>query len=77
MTKAEATVMQFANKSIQGDLHAGCKFIDLIERSEESANSGTGSLKISDLDRQVLENLRSRMTGLQPTSMKPNQEVSE
>ncbi len=77
MTKAEATVLQFANKSIQGDLRAGCEFIDLIERSEESANSGTGSLKISDLDRQVLENLRRRMTGLQPASMKPNQEVSE
>ena len=77
VTKAEATVMQFANKSIQGDLRAGCEFINLIERSEESANSGTGSLQISDLDRQVLENLFRRMTRLQSASMKPNQEVSE
>jgi hypothetical protein len=77
VTKAEATVMQFANKSIQGDLRAGCEFINLIERSEESVNSGTGSLQINDLDRQVMENLHRRMTGLQSASMKPNQEVSE
>ncbi|SPE28558.1 hypothetical protein SBA5_670008 [Candidatus Sulfotelmatomonas gaucii] len=77
VTKAEATVLQFANKSIQGDLRAGCEFIALIERSEESANSGTGSLQIGDLDRQVLENLRRRMTSLQSANTKPNGKVSE
>jgi hypothetical protein len=77
VTKAEATVMQVANKSIQGDLRAARDFIDLIGRSEESAISGTGSLQISELDRQVMENLRRRMTSLQSSSMKPNQEVSE
>lgn len=77
VTKAEATVMQVANKSIQGDLRAARDFIDLIGRSEESAISGTGSLQISELDRQVIENLRRRMTGPQSASMKPNEEVSE
>jgi len=77
VTKAEATVMQVANKSIQGDLRAARDFIDLIGRSEESAISGPGSLQISELDRQVMENLRRRMTGLQSASMKPNEEVSE
>jgi hypothetical protein len=77
VTKAEATVMQVANKSIQGDLRAAREFIDLIGHSEENAISGTGSLQISELDRQVMENLRRRMTGLQSASMKPNQEVSE
>lgn len=77
VTKAEATVMQVANKSIQGDLRAARDFIDLIGRSEESANSGTGSLQIGELDRQVMENLRRRMTSLQSASMKLNQEVSE
>ena len=77
VTKAEATVMQVANKSIQGDLRAARDFIDLIGRSEESAISGPGSLQISELDRQVMENLRRRMTSLQSASMKPNQEVSE
>ena len=77
VTKAEATVMQVANKSIQGDLRAARDFIDLIGRSEDNAISGTGSLQISELDRQVLENLRRRMTSLQSASMKPNQEVSE
>ena len=77
VTKAEATVLQFANKSIQGDLRAGCEFIALIERSEESASSGTGSLKIGELDRQVLENLRRRMKGLESASAKPNGKVSE
>jgi hypothetical protein len=69
--------MQVANKSIQGDLRAARDFIDLIERSEENAISGTGSLPISELDRQVLENLRRRMTSLQSASMKANQEVPE
>ena len=50
MTKAEATVMQVANKSIQGDLRAARDFIDLIGRSEESAISGTGSLQIGVAD---------------------------
>ena len=77
VTKAEATVMQVANKSIQGDLRAARDFIDLIGRSEESAISGTGSLQIGELDRQVMESLRRRMTGLQSASMKLNQEVSE
>ncbi len=77
VTKAEATVMQVANKSIQGDLRAARDFIDLIGRSEESAISGSGSLQIGELDRQVMENLRRRMTSLQSASMKPNEEVSE
>jgi hypothetical protein len=77
VTKAEATVIQVANKSIQGDLRAARDFIDLIGRSEESAISSTGSLQICELDRQVMENLRRRMTGLQSASMKPNEEVSE
>ncbi|MGO8758756.1 MAG: hypothetical protein ACLQG3_11590 [Terracidiphilus sp.] len=68
MTKAEATVMQVANKSIQGDLRAARDFIDLIGRSEESAISGTGSLQIGELDRQVPESLRRRMTDLQSAS---------
>ena len=42
VTKAEATVMQIANKSIQGDLRAARDFIDLIERSEDNAISGIG-----------------------------------
>jgi hypothetical protein len=61
VTKIEATVMQLGNKSAQGDLRASREFLALIQRSEESLASGAGPIAVSELDQQVMENLRKRM----------------
>ena len=62
VTKLQAVVMQLGNKSAQGDLRASREFIALVQRSEESAASGAGTIPVHELDQQVMENLRRRMS---------------
>ncbi len=62
VTKLQAVVMQLGNKSAQGDLRASREFIALVQRSEESAASGAGPIPVGELDQQVMENLRRRMS---------------
>ena len=62
----EAAVMQLGNKSAQGDLRAAREFFSLVQRSEESVNSSSGPIELSDLDQPVLENLRRRLAKFQP-----------
>ncbi len=65
VTKLQAVVMQLGNKSAQGDVRASREFIALVQRSEESVGSGAGPIPLSELDQQVMENLRRRMSMLQ------------
>lgn len=65
MTKLEAAVTQLGNKSAQGDLRATREFVALVQRSEESANSGNGTKAFHELDQQVLETLQRRMSKFQ------------
>ena len=62
VTKLEAVVMQLTNKSAQGDPRATRELIPLVERSEESVAAGMAPLSSNELDQQVLENLRRRLS---------------
>ncbi len=77
VTKLEATVMQLANKSAQGDLRAAREFIPLIGRSEESAAVGTAPLTFNELDQKLLAGLQHRLSSSQPESAKTGQENAE
>ncbi len=77
VTKIEAAMMQLGNKSAQGDLRASREFFALVQRSEDTVNSGGGALPITDLDQQVIENLRRRMSNIQPSPNKSSQEKSK
>lgn len=65
VTKLEAAMMQIGNKSAQGDLRASREFFALVQRSEESVDSGGSSLSINELDQPVIDNLRRRMASAQ------------
>jgi hypothetical protein len=75
VTKLEATVKQIGNKSAQGDLRASREFLNLIQRSEEQVTSGGDPLALSELDREMIESLRHRMSTIEPT--KPTTEIKK
>jgi hypothetical protein len=77
ITKLEAAVMQVGNQSAQGNLRAAREFFGLVQKSEESAQSNGEALQFSELDRQVIENLRRRMTNIHSVPNQPNEEKSE
>lgn len=74
VTKVEAAVMQLGNKSVQGDLRATREFLPLIQRSEESAASETQTISVSELDRQMMESLRRRLSKVQANRDEPQKE---
>lgn len=75
VTKLEAVVMQMVNKSAQGDHRASRELIALVQRSEESAASGSAPITVGELDQQVMENLRRRMAKLTTESNKQSEET--
>lgn len=77
VTKLEAAMMQLGNRSAQGDLRASREFFALVERSEESMASGAGPVQITELDQQVMESIRRRMSSFQPTGEQPEQKESK
>lgn len=77
VTKLEATMMQLANKSAQGDLRATREFIPLIEQSEDQAAAGAAPLTFNELDRKLLESLQRRLSGPQPETPNSRQENEE
>ncbi len=77
ITKLEAAVMQVGNQSAQGNLRAAREFFGLVQKSEESAQSNGEALQFSELDQQVIENLRRRMTNIHSVPNQPNEEKSE
>lgn len=79
VTKLEAAVMQLGNKSAQGDPRASREFLSLVKRSEESeenAASGAESTRVSELDKQLMESLRSRFAKT-PSDSDDSQKGSE
>lgn len=76
-TKLEAAMMQLGNKSAQGDLRATREFIALVQRSEESTNAAGDPFFFTELDKQVIENLRTRMRALQSDSANNGKENSK
>jgi hypothetical protein len=77
ITKLEAAVIQVGNQSAQGNLRAAREFFGLVQKSEESAQSNGEALQFSELDHQVIENLRRRMTNIHSVPNQPNEEKSE
>jgi len=77
ITKLEAAVMQVGNQSAQGNMRAAREFFGLVQKSEESAQSNGEALQFSELDQQVIENLRRRMTKIHSVPNQPNEEKSE
>jgi hypothetical protein len=71
VSKLQAAMMQLGNKSAQGDLRASREFFALIQRSEESLGSGTGTVPFNELDRQTIESLLHRMSSFQAEEEKP------
>ncbi|MGA2908980.1 MAG: DUF5681 domain-containing protein [Terracidiphilus sp.] len=76
VTKLEAAMMQLGNKSAQGDLRASREFFGLIQRSEDTVNSG-GTLPITELDQPVVENLLRRMSNIRSSPIEQDQEDSQ
>ena len=74
VTLVQASVMQLANKSAQGDLPALREFIPLVRHAEEDTAPNGARRNFNELDKSVLENLRRRMANLQPST--PDQEKS-
>lgn len=70
VSKLEAAVMQLGNKSSQGDLRASRELFTLVQRVEESVTSVASPLSFSELDRQVIESMRRRMSSLQSADRK-------
>jgi hypothetical protein len=74
VTKLEAVLMQLANKSAQGDLRATREFIPLVEKSEDSAMTGSDPLTFNELDQKMLEGLKKRFSSSQSETTKPTEE---
>lgn len=69
--KIEATVMQMANKSAQGDLRAARDFIPLVRHAEESVAAGSGIPMVHELDQKVMQSLLQRMRASEGSKVVP------
>lgn len=61
VTKVEATVMQLANQSIQGDLAAQRQFLPLVRSSEESLSLDAAAGTPHEADEIVMQSILRRI----------------
>jgi hypothetical protein len=71
VTKLKAAVMQICNKSAQGDLRASREFFSLVQRSEESAATGSRGEDVQEADQRTMQNLLRRMAAIQLNDKTP------
>jgi Family of unknown function (DUF5681) len=67
ITKVEATVMQLANQSAQGDLAAQRQFLPLVRNSEEFLSLERALGSANESDQLVIENLMRRIRQFEPS----------
>ena len=72
VTKVEATVMQLANQSAQGDLPSQRQFLTLIKDSEETLSTEQSAGPAHESDQTVMQSILRRMR-----DYKPSEEVPE
>lgn len=67
VTKAEATVLQLANQSVQGDLAAQRQFLPLIRDSEDSLSRDNGAAgSPHERDQVVMQSILQRIRDYKP-----------